>query len=261
MSNIITYNPDLICQIAAEKSGCSLVLAQTVSKGLGQPLRAVPEPNARESVYKAIKVVCDMFALEQPSGHVLSLTFDTIRKSFGGIGANELITAAQMYAANEIVIEGKFFGKFNLQAFGQILDGYLEHRKAVALEIIKQKQLIHDTDRLNALAQAKRDAYDAEFPNLLFGYQGTFDDLPAEWYDTIERLGIRQFTQGEKADAWELAESMAKAELEKRSKETDSVFEMRALIRQLEANDFAGLRIKIAKKLLIWEQVLNNSLL
>jgi hypothetical protein len=259
--NLTNYNPDLVCRIASEKAGCSLALAQTVSKGLSQPIRAVPEPNARESVYKAVKVVCDMFALEQPSGHVLSLTFDTIRKSFGGIGANELLTAAQMYASNELTIEGKFFGKFNLQVFGQILDGYLDHRKAVALEIMKQKQLIQDTDRLNAMAQAKRDAYDSEFPNLLFGYQGTFDDLPAEWYDTIERLGIRQFTQGEKADAWELAESMAKAELESRAKDTDSVFEMRSIIKQLQGNDFAGLRIKIAKKLLIWEQVLNNSLL
>lgn len=258
--SLINHNPEIINQIAADKAGCSLVLAQSVSKGLSQPLRAQHEPTARESVYKAIKVICDLFALEQPTPHVLSLTFDTIRKSFGGLGANELLTAAQMFAANELTIEGKFFGRFNLQAFGQILDAYLEHRKGVAVEIMKQKQLIQDTERLNALAQAKRDVYDSEFPNLLYSYSGSFDDLPAEWYDTIERLNIRQFTQGEKADAWELAESMAKVELEKRAKDTDSVFEMRSLIKQLEGNDFQGLRIKIAKKILIWEQVLGRSL-
>lgn len=257
---LTNYNPDLINQIAADKAGCSLVLAQAVSKGLGQPIRVLPEDSARESIYRAVTVICDLFALEKPSTHVLSLTYDTIRKSFGGIGANELITAAQMFAANELATDAKFYARFNLQTFGQVLDAYLENRKAVAVEIMKQKHMIADVQQMNTIANAKREAYDKAFNDLLYSYSGTFDDLPPEWYDTIERLGIRQFTQGEKADAWHRSEAMARAELERRSKETDSVFEMRSLLRQLEGNDLDGLKIKIAKKLLIWEKVLGRSL-
>ena len=255
MQQLTNYHP----VDATEVAGYSGQLVQAVRRGMAERLRDLPQPAAVEAVTRAITLFCDVMGIERPTGTALAFAVDTVLKKYAAIGANEVLTAAQMAIAGELGDMPKFYGKFSLPAMGEILTTYLEHRTKVAYQLEKQKDNAEREIREAEQAAEKQAAYEAAFPGLLEQFTGGMMDIPADWHDTAMRLGYLAYTAQAKRHAWELADALARAELERRAEDTGNLFEVKSILRQIEGGDYEGLRIAIAKKLLVWRWFFGRS--
>ena len=222
--------------------------------GLSEPIRRMDKDEATAAIGRAIGLFCQAFGLEQPAPGALAIAVDMVRNRFAGLGVGEIIIAAQLAASGELETGAKFYGKFAMQGFGDILAAYQQERNAARAAIEKERDAAEreaEKQRRDIEGQAK---YEAEFPAKLAAYRGTMEDIPVHWYDTAIRLGLLVHTEEEKKDAWQRADVLAQAELESRlelERKQKNFFTARDIAKQLEANDYEGLRIAYAKKILL----------
>ena len=224
--------------------------------GLSEPIRRMPPAEASDAIARAIGLFCQAFGLEQPAPGALAIAVDMVRNRFAMLSAREILTAAQLAASGELETSAKFYGRFALQGFGDILAAYLERRnEAQALILKEQEQERREVEkqRRDVEGQAK---YEVEFPAMLAAYRGTMDDIPVHWFDTAVRLGLLTYTDDEKKDAWQRADGLAQAELARRAEEEENIFNARAILKRLDGNDYDGLRIAYAKKILLCKIIL-----
>jgi hypothetical protein len=220
--------------------------------GLSEPIRRMDRDAATAAIGRAIGLFCQAFGLEQPAPGALAIAVDMVRNRFAGLGVGEILTAAQLAASGELETSAKFYGKFALQGFGDILAAYQLERNTARAAIEKEREAAKreaEKQRRDIEEQAK---YEAEFPAKLAAYRGTMEDIPVHWYDTAIRLGLLSHTDDEKKEAWIQAAELARAELARRAEEEENIFNARAILKRLEANDYDGLRIAYAKKILLY---------
>jgi len=209
---------------------------------------------ATAAIGRAIGLFCQAFGLEQPAPGALAIAVDMVRNRFAGLGVGEILTAAQLAASGELETSAKFYGKFAMQGFGDILAAYQQERNAARAAIEKEREAAEreaEKQRRDIEGQTK---YEAEFPAKLAAYRGTMEDIPVHWYDTAIRLGLLVHTEDEKREAWQRADALAIAELERRAeveRKGKNFISARDIIKRLEANDYEGLRIVCAKKILL----------
>ena len=222
--------------------------------GLSEPIRRMGKDEATAAIARAIGLFCQAFGLEQPAPGALAIAVDMVRNRFAGLGVGEIITAAQLAASGELETSAKFYGKFAMQGFGDILAAYQQERNAARAAIEKEREAAE-----REAEKARRDVegqteYERKFPALLAGYKGSMEEIPVHWYDTAIRLGLLVHTDEEKKEAWIKAAELAHAEMARRAEEEENIFNARAILKRIEANDYDGLRIAYAKKILLWEK-------
>jgi hypothetical protein len=207
---------------------------------------------ATAAIGRAIGLFCQAFGLEQPAPGALAIAVDMVRNRFAGLGVGEILTAAQLAASGELETGAKFYGKFAMQGFGDILAAYQQERNAARAAIEKEREAAEreaEKQRRDIEGQTK---YEAEFPAKLAGYKGSMPEIPVHWFDTAVRLGLLTYTDEEKKEAWIQAAELARAEMARRAEEEENIFNARAILKRLEANDYEGLRIVYAKKILLY---------
>ena len=220
--------------------------------GLSEPIRRMDKQQATAAIGRAIGLFCQAFGLEQPAPGALAIAVDMVRNRFAGLGVGEILTAAQLAASGELETSAKFYGKFALQGFGDILAAYQLERNAARAAIEKEREAAEreaEKQRRDAEGQTE---YECKFPAMLAGYKGSMEDIPVHWYDTAIRLGLLSHTDEEKKEAWIQAAELARAEMARRAEEEENIFNARAILKRLEANDYDGLRIAYAKKILLY---------
>ena len=229
-------------------------IVQATKTGLSEPIRRMDKEQATAAIGRAIALFCQAFGLEQPAPGALAIAVDMVRNRFAGLGVGEIITAAQLAASGELETSAKFYGKFAMQGFGDILAAYQLERNAARAAIEKEREAAE-----REAEKARRDAegqteYERKFPAMLAGYRGTMEDIPVHWHDTAVRLGLLTYTEEEKKEAWQRADALAIAELERRAeveRKGKNFISARDIIKRLEGNDYDGLRIAYAKKILL----------
>jgi len=228
-------------------------IVQATKTGLSEPIRRMDREQATAAIGRAIGLFCQAFGLEQPAPGALAIAVDMVRNRFAGLGVGEILTAAQLAASGELETGAKFYGKFAMQGFGDILAAYQQERNAARAAIEKEQEAAEreaEKQRRDIEGQTK---YEAEFPAKLAAYRGTMEDIPVHWYDTAIRLGLLVHTEEEKKEAWIKAAELARAELlARRAEKEENIFNARAILKRLEANDYEGLRIAYAKKILLY---------
>ena len=220
--------------------------------GLSEPIRRMDRDAATAAIGRAIGLFCQAFGLEQPAPGALAIAVDMVRNRFAGLGVGEILTAAQLAASGELETGAKFYGKFAMQGFGDILAAYQQERNAARAAIEKEREAAEreaEKQRRDIEGQTK---YEAEFPAKLAGYKGSMPEIPVHWFDTAVRLGLLTYTDEEKKEAWIQAAELARAEMARRAEEEENIFNARAILKRLEANDYEGLRIVYAKKILLY---------
>ena len=222
--------------------------------GLSEPIRKMDRDAATAAISRAIALFCQAFGLEQPAPGALAIAVDMVRNRFAGLGVGEIITAAQLAASGELETGAKFYGKFAIQGFGDILAAYQQERNAARAAIEKEREAA-EREAEKARRDIERQAnYERDFPAMLAGYRGSMPEIPVHWFDTAVRLGLLEYTDEEKREAWQRADVLAQEELQRRVEEEQNTFTARAILKRLEANDYKSLREVYAKKILLWEK-------
>ena len=222
--------------------------------GLSEPIRKMDRDAATAAISRAIALFCQAFGLEQPAPGALAIAVDMVRNRFAGLGVGEIITAAQLAASGELETGAKFYGKFAMQGFGDILAAYQLERNAARAAIEKEREAA-EREAEKARRDIERQAnYERDFPAMLAGYRGSMPEIPVHWFDTAVRLGLLEYTDEEKREAWQRADVLAQEELQQRVEEEQNTFTARAILKRLEANDYKSLREVYAKKILLWEK-------
>ena len=230
-------------------------LTTVVQRGMEMPIRRMEANEARQAITRAITAVCSTMSLESPAPDALAIAVDTVQKRFASIGANEILTAFQLYADGTLQVEGKFYARLNLKTLGEVLSAYVEHRREVAAAIIRSRDEAERAEH-EAKAQAeKKAAYDAAFPAMLQGFSGGWQDIPPHWYDTALRLGmmVEPDTATKKA-TWSRAKQLAATEAATEAGEHSNIFAYRHALRLLEDGiTVENKAIAISKRLLVWQ--------
>ena len=222
--------------------------------GLSEPIRRMDKEQAIAAIGRAIGLFCQAFGLEQPAPGALAIAVDMVRNRFAGLGVGEIITAAQLAASGELETGAKFYGKFALQGFGDILAAYQQERNAARAAIEKEREAAEREAEKQRRDVERQMQYEQDFPAMLAGYKGSMPEIPVHWFDTAVRLGLLEYTDEEKREAWQRADTLAQAELESRlelERKQKNFFTARDIAKQLEGNDYDGLRIAYAKKILL----------
>jgi hypothetical protein len=230
-------------------------LTAVVQRGMEMPIRRMEQGEARQAITRAITAVCSTMGLESPAPDALAIAVDTVHKRFASIGANEILTAFQLYADGTLEVDSKFYARLNLKTLGEVLSAYIEHRREVAAAIIRAKDEVERIQH-EAKAQAeKKAAYDAAFPAMLQGFSGAWQDIPPHWYDTALRLGMMPAPDAEtKKTIWVKAKQLAATEAATEAGEHSNIFAYRHALRLLEDGiTVENKAIAISKRLLVWE--------
>lgn len=230
-------------------------LTAVVQRGMEMPIRRMEVNEARQAVSRAITAVCSTMGLESPAPDALAIAVDTVQKRFASIGANEILTAFQLYADGTLQVEGKFYARLNLKTLGEVLAAYIEHRRETAAAIIRSRDEAERTEQETKVQAEKKAAYDAAFPAMLKGFAGQWQDIPPHWYDTALRLGMMPAPDAETKKAiWVKAKQLAATEAATEAGEHSNIFAYRHALRLLEDGiTVENKAIAISKRLLVWQ--------
>ena len=230
-------------------------LTAVVQRGMEMPIRRMEANEARQAVTRAITAVCSTMGLEAPAPDALAIAVDTVQKRFASIGANEILTAFQLYADGTLEVEGKFYARLNLKTLGEVLAAYIEYRRDTAAAIIRSRDEAERTEQETKVQAEKKAAYDAAFPAMLKGFSGQWQHIPPHWYDTALRLGMMPMPDAEtKKATWVKAKQLAATEAATEAGEHSNIFAYRHALRLLEDGiTVENKAIAISKRLLVWE--------
>lgn len=230
-------------------------LTAVVQRGMEMPIRRMEVNEARHAVSRAITAVCSTMGLESPAPDALAIAVDTVQKRFAAIGANEILTAFQLYADGTLQVDSKFYARLNLKTLGEVLSAYIEHRREVAAAIIRAKDEAERAESEKKAQAEKKAAYDAAFPAMLQGFSGGWQDIPPHWYDTALRLGMMPAPDAEtKKATWVKAKQLAATEAATEAGEHSNIFAYRHALRLLEDGiTVENKAIAISKRLLVWQ--------
>ena len=229
-------------------------LTAVVQRGMEMPIRRMEQGEARQAITRAITAVCSTMGLESPAPDALAIAVDTVQKRFASIGANEILTAFQLYADGTLEVDSKFYARLNLKTLGEVLASYIEYRRDTAAAILRAK---HEAERIQQEAEAqaaKKAEYDRAFPSLLKGFTGGWQDIPPHWYESAIRLALMpEPDTATKKAVFEKAKEIASNEVAKEAGEHSNIFAYRHALRLLEDGVSVEARaISVAKKLIVW---------
>jgi len=237
-------------------------LTSVVQRGMEMPIRRMEPGEARQAITRAITAVCSTMGLESPAPDALAIAVDTVQKRFASIGANEILTAFQLYADGMLDVESKFYARLNLKTLGEVLAAYIEHRREVVATLEKAKDAAIQAEQ-EAKMQAERSAaYDTAFPQLIAGFSGQWQDIPPHWYDTAIRLGLMPTPDADtKKAVWQRAKELATTEATAEAGEYANIFAYRHALRLLEdGTTVENKAIAISKRLLVWQRFYEKNL-
>jgi len=229
-------------------------ITAVVQRGMEMPIRRMEPGEARQAITRAITAVCSTMGLESPAPDALAIAVDTVQKRFASIGANEILTAFQLYADGTLEVDSKFYARLNLKTLGEVLAAYIEYRRDTAAAILRAK---HEAERIQQEAEAeatKKAEYDKAFPSLLNNFTGQWQGIPPHWYDSAIRLGLMaEPDTATKKAVFEKAKEIAANEVAKEAGEHSNIFAYRHALRLLEDGITVESRaISISKKLVVW---------
>lgn len=230
-------------------------LTAVVQRGMEMPIRRMEANEARQAITRAITAVCSTMGLETPAPDALAISVDTVQKRFASIGANEILTAFQLYADGTLQVEGKFYARLNLKTLGEVLSAYVEHRRETTAAIIRAKDEVERIQHEAEAKAAKQAAYDAAFPAMLQGFSGGWQDIPPHWYESAIRLGLMPAPDtATKKAVFEKAKEIAANEAATEAGEHANIFAYRHALRLLEDGiTVENKAIAISKRLLVWQ--------
>lgn len=230
-------------------------LTAVVQRGMEMPIRRMEQGEARQAITRAITAVCSTMGLESPAPDALAIAVDTVQKRFAVIGANEILTAFQLYADGTLEVESKFYARLNLKTLGEVLSAYVEYRRETAAAIIRSRDEAERTEQETKVQAEKKAAYDAAFPAMLQGFSGQWQDIPPHWYESAIRLGMMLAPDAEtKKTIWVKAKQLAAAEAATEAGEHNNIFAYRHALRLLEDGvTIENKAIAISKRLLVWQ--------
>lgn len=230
-------------------------LTAVVQRGMEMPIRRMEQGEARQAITRAITAVCSTMGLESPAPDALAIAVDTVQKRFAAIGANEILTAFQLYADGTLQVEGKFYARLNLKTLGEVLAAYVEYRREVAAAIIRSRDEAERTEHETKAQAEKKAAYDAAFPAMLKGFSDGWQDIPPHWYESAIRLGLMpEPDTATKKAVFEKAKEIAANEVAREAGEHSNIFAYRHALRLIEDGISVEARaISVAKKLVVWQ--------
>lgn len=229
-------------------------LTAVVQRGMEMPIRRMEANEARKAIGRAITAVCSAMGVEAPAIDALTIAVDTVHKRFSTIGANEILTAFQLYADGTLEVKSKFYARFDLKTLGEVLAAYIEYRRDTAAAILRAR---HEAERIQEDAKAeatKKAEYDKAFPSLLNSFAGQWQDIPPHWYESAIRLGLMaEPDTATKKAVFEKAKEIAANEVAREAGEHSNIFAYRHALRLLEDGVSVEARaISVAKKLIVW---------
>lgn len=141
-----------------------------------------------------------------------------IVENFGFLALDEIRKAYQMWASEEIKVEGGeiYGGVFNVRQIGKVLAAYNEKRKVVLGNYLRIAQEEKDRIEQERRYQEMKARFEVEFPARLMKAKEAITDwreVPEYFYDSIQKRWGIKFEPGEAQEIFEDAKEIARLEI------------------------------------------------
>lgn len=186
-----------------------------------------------------------------------------IFERFGHLAVDEIRKAYRMWASEEILTKGAEFysGSFNVAQIGKVLSAYNEVRKRVLGNYLSIVQAEQEELERQQKAETAKGRFEVEFPEIVMKAKetvGEWREVPAYFYESIQKRWPMRFEPGEAQEIFEEAKELASLEIKKEREESYSG----GLRARFEAMDrersFEEIAKTIARKIAVFRKVIKN---
>lgn len=186
-----------------------------------------------------------------------------VLEKFGYLAVEEIRKAYQMWASEEIKVEGGeiYGGSFNVRQIGKVLAAYNEVRKKVLGNYLRLTQDEIEQREQEAKATAMKEKFEAEFPSIVLKAKEKISDwreVPEYFYEAIKKRWGIPFENGEAKVIFEDAKELAIIEIKLDESESfTGGLKARFEAKEREKN-FDEIAKVIARKLTVFRKVIKN---
>lgn len=186
-----------------------------------------------------------------------------ILEKFGFLALEEIRKAYQMWASEEIKVEGAevYGGVFNVRQIGKVLAAYNEKRKTVLGNYLRIVQEEIEKSRQEERERQMKEKFEVEFPTIVMRAKETITDwreVPAYFYDSIQKRWGIQFEPGEAKQIFEDAKQLAEIEI-KKGKDESIEGGLKARFEAIDREKaFEEIAKTIARKITVFRKIIKN---
>lgn len=209
-----------------------------VAFGIENKIRDVQtHPKFKDNLYEVIKTIWEIYCGADPTmltDEFLHEASQNIIKKFGMLGVNEIKEAFRLASNNVISSDLRSFGgRISVQVIGKTLDSYLEYRKPIAAEIMKEQNEQNRIQKEIDDSQSRNDYQKIVFEFWESGQPKQWQDCPYYFLETLLELGIVELEQHKKHEFYKSAKEYRIGELERKKSNSVTIEDIRNANRQL----------------------------
>lgn len=248
----------------AKKTSLSKEAVSKIIIGFQKPIsKEIRDEKLIKSIIDSINKIAAINGITKPVGQlVIESCVELIIEHYRFLGLDELTHAYMLANSGAFEVDARMFGALNLECIGRVLKQYCLFRSKIIQEYNNSYNAILDAQKEEEERKCKRKEYDNNFSNMIAKkrqkYVGKgWENAPAYWYKTAERLKLISFEIGERQSIYQRALKLSQREIAQKN-EDQSIFQQ--LLSAIEAaSNEANLTSKaktIAQKIAVYEKLI-----
>ena len=162
-----------------------------------------------------------------------------ITMKFSMLGVNEIKEAFRLSSVNVISSDLRSFGgRISIQVIGKTLDAYIEYRKPIAAEIMREQAVKNDIESQKRSAEVKE-----QYEKSVLAFwnskekPSSWTDCKSYYLDTLIEMGLVELNHELKRECVTKAETIRKQEVEVQKHNSETIEQIREANKML--NSFA----------------------
>lgn len=195
-----------------------------IAKGYHMQLRRMEPEVAEKELLVAIRYLSQHYGARKAlTPDLQAECVDLVMTQFGQLGVMELRLAYQMWAAGRIPGLEMYGGEFNATQLGRVLAGYVQYRRKVVAEVIRERDQRQAEYEREEVARQRRAHFREAFPVDVERWQQrwrmdksdlSWQDIPVNWYEWGQEFELFEVTRQDKESVWFDSLVLAKVQID-----------------------------------------------
>lgn len=221
------------------------------------------QPESTIELNKELKLLTSEYGTRQAiPEHVMEEAVRFVLEKFSQLGVKEIRAAYRAWASDQIEVENAeiYGGVFNIRQLGSVLSGWVVYRNRIIAAYERQKSNDEIERKAAERAEKWKTDFEVNFPLEIEALKKTAEswkDVPAYFYDAIQKRWPIKFKPGEAAAIMKEAEQVADLDIEKAKSEA-----LADISKRIEFNAVQSSKVEraktIAQKMAVFNKVIKQ---
>lgn len=187
-------SPTLLRTVGGSLPDIPLHTVERLAEYHAKIIRKLPREVAVVAVGDALNDICRSYSRTMPTPEAMQKMVKMVGRDFAYLAPDEIQEAYRLWAAKKLQVDGgELYGQITPQQLGAVLDAYShQHRKYLYGPFLSAIEGAKQAEAREAAEQAKREAFEAEWPDRLAELVETAEDwrdVPEYFYHVLRDRG------------------------------------------------------------------------